>query len=297
MAKPVHKIETSPKPRCDAALLSVTVVLVIFGLIMMFSASYANAYYLFGDSYYFIKKQAIFAIIGVVAMFIVSRINYRVLHRLAWPLMIVSYVLLVMTLFMPAINDSKRWIVINNSFTFQPSEVVKFAVIALFAHLISIKPDKMSELKYGFLQPLLILGAIAAIMMQQTHLSGTILICLVGVVMMFVGGTKIGWFVLSGAVVVPLGVAGLYLTQKMSYALERIKMWQDPFLDRTGAGHQIIQSLLAIGSGGLMGLGLGNSRQKHLYVPEPQNDFIFSIICEELGYIGAIFVILLFVIF
>ncbi|MEG1418872.1 MAG: FtsW/RodA/SpoVE family cell cycle protein, partial [Oscillospiraceae bacterium] len=85
-----------------------------------------------------------------------------------------------------------------------------------------------------------------------------------GVVMMFVGGTKIGWFVLSGAVVVPLGVAGLYLTQKMSYALERIKMWQDPFLDRTGAGHQIIQSLLAIGSGGLMGLGLGNSRQKHL---------------------------------
>ncbi len=284
------------RPQCDRTLLTVTITLVIFGLIMMFSASYANALYLFGDSYYFIKKQALFALVGIAAMLVISRINYRILHRFAIPLMAVSYVLLIITLFMPAINNSKRWIVIGG-FTFQPSEIVKFAVIVLFAHFIAVKPNKMREFKYGFLLPLGVLGAIAAIMLQQTHLSGTILICLVGVVMMFVGGTKPAYFGLTAAVVLPLGAAGLLLTDKMSYALSRIQMWQNPYLDRTGAGHQTIQSLLAIGSGGLMGLGLGNSRQKHLYVPEPQNDFIFSIICEELGYIGALFVIALFVIF
>lgn len=290
------KSAAEPKAGVDRPLLIVTLVLVVFGLIMMMSASFANAYYMWGDSYHFIKNQAIYAVIGVIAMFVVSHINYRILHRLAWPIFIVSYILLVMTLFMPPINNSKRWIIIG-SFTFQPSEIVKFAVIAVFAHLVSVRPERMREFKYGYVYPLAILGAIAAIMLQQTHLSGTILICLVGCVMMFVGGTRLKWFGLTGAVVVPLGVAFIFLSNKMEYAIERIQMWRDPFLDRAGAGHQTIQSLLAIGSGGLMGLGLGNSRQKHLYVPEPQNDFIFSIICEELGFIGALFVIAIFLIF
>ncbi len=296
MSEQAKKTIKSDKPKSDTALLSVTIVLVVFGLIMMFSASYANALYMFGDSFHYIKKQVLYAALGVAAMLVISRINYRILHKFAWPLMAVSYILLVLTLFMPPINNARRWIVIGSS-TFQPSEIVKFAVIVLFAHFVAVKPEKMKDFKYGFLQPLLVLGAIAAVMLNQTHLSGTILICLVGVVMMFIGGTKPKWFALTALTAVPAGVAFVFLADKMDYAMERIEMWQNPFLDRTGAGHQTIQSLLAIGSGGLMGLGLGNSRQKHLYVPEPQNDFIFSIICEELGFIGALFVIALFIIF
>ncbi len=291
-----NSIKKHDGPRVDASLLVVTLVLVVFGLIMMFSASYANAYYLFGDSFHYIKRQVIYAVLGVVAMMFISNINYHIYHKLAWPLMAVSVLLLAATLFMPELNGSKRWIIIGG-FTFQPSEIAKFAVILLFAHFAATEPEKMKTFKYGFVRPLAVLGVIAAIMLNQTHLSGTILICLVGCVLMFIGGTRVKWFGLAAATVVPLGVAFVYLADKMDYAMSRIQMWIDPFQDPTGDGHQIIQSLLAIGSGGLMGLGLGNSRQKHLYVPEPQNDFIFSIICEELGYIGALFVIILFLVF
>lgn len=297
MASVKAKTAQNPlRPKPDSALIVVTLALVVFGLIMMASASFANAYYMFGDSFHYIKNQAIYAVMGLVAMFIISHINYRIFHKFAWLIFGVSYVLLVITLFMPPINDARRWIIIGG-FTFQPSEIVKFAVIILFSHWISVHPERMREFKYGFLYPLLVLGAIAAIMLQQTHLSGTILICLVGCVLMFVGGTRMKWFGLTAVTVVPLGVAFVFIADKMEYAMKRITIWLDPFVDRTGDGHQIIQSWLAIGSGGLMGLGLGNSRQKHLYVPEPQNDFIFSIICEELGFIGAVFVILLFVLF
>ncbi|MEG1985364.1 MAG: putative lipid II flippase FtsW [Oscillospiraceae bacterium] len=298
MAKSNEKVKGDRIKRAgsDRALLIVTLILVVFGLIMMLSASFANAYYMWGDSYHFIKNQAVYAVLGIVAMFVISNINYRILHKFAWPIFIVSYILLAITLFMPKLNGARRWIIIG-TFTFQPSEIVKFAVIAVFAHMIATKPERMKEFKYGYIYPLMILGAIAAIMLNQTHLSGTILICLVGCVMMYVGGTRIKWFALTGVAVVPLGVAFIFLAEKMEYAITRIQIWQNPFLDRTGDGHQIIQSLLAIGSGGLMGLGLGNSRQKHLYVPEPQNDFIFSIICEELGFIGALLVIALFLVF
>ncbi|MEA5050344.1 MAG: putative lipid II flippase FtsW [Oscillospiraceae bacterium] len=294
--KTKNSIRNPAGPRMDASLVTVTLVLVVIGLIMMFSASYANAYYMYGDSFHFIKRQAVYAVLGIAAMFFFSNVNYHIYHRLAWPLMIASLVLLVLTLFMPELNGAKRWIIIGG-FTFQPSEIVKFAVIVLFAHFASTEPEKMKTFKYGFLRPLAILGVIAVIMLQQPHLSGTILICLVGCVLMFVGGTKARWFGVTAVTVLPLGVAFVYLADKMDYAMQRVQMWINPFQDPTGEGHQIIQSLLAIGSGGLMGLGLGNSRQKHLYVPEPQNDFIFSIICEELGFIGALFVILLFLVF
>ena len=282
--------------RADGAFIAATLILVVFGLIMMFSASSANALYYHGDSYYYIKDQVLFAVLGLIAMTVISYIPYRILHRFAWLLYFVSEVMLIITLFMPELNGAKRWIIIGG-FTFQPSEVTKFAVICLFAHLIATRPENMKNIRYGFILPMLILGSIAGIMLQQTHLSGTILICTVGVLMILVGGAKMRWFVTSGLVVVPAGLAFIFFTNKMAYAMERINMWLDPFQDRMGAGHQTIQSLFAIGSGGLMGLGLGNSRQKHLYVPEPQNDFIFAIICEELGFIGAVFVIVLFLFF
>ncbi len=291
-----HK-EKKQKRRVDTPLLIVTFVLVVFGLIMMFSASYANAWYMFGDSYHYIKSQLPIAILGLVVMLVISRINYHVLHKFAWILYIVSIALLVVTLFMPPLNNSKRWIILPGVPNFQPSELAKFAIIALFSHIASIKNEKMKEFKYGFLQPIILMGVIAAIMLQQPHLSGTILIVMVGSVLMLIAGTRFRWFALVGAIAAPLGVAYIYFSEKLEYAMSRINMWIDPFQDRTGDGHQIIQSLLAIGSGGIMGLGLGNSRQKHLYVPEPQNDFIFSIICEELGFVGALFIIILFLVF
>ncbi|MEG2678277.1 MAG: FtsW/RodA/SpoVE family cell cycle protein, partial [Oscillospiraceae bacterium] len=237
MAKSNEKVKGDRIKRAgsDRALLIVTLILVVFGLIMMLSASFANAYYMWGDSYHFIKNQAVYAVLGIVAMFVISNINYRILHKFAWPIFIVSYILLAITLFMPKLNGARRWIIIG-TFTFQPSEIVKFAVIAVFAHMIATKPERMKEFKYGYIYPLMILGAIAAIMLNQTHLSGTILICLVGCVMMYVGGTRIKWFALTGVAVVPLGVAFIFLAKKMEYSLTRIQIWQNPFLDRTGDG-------------------------------------------------------------
>lgn len=288
------------RPQVDTVLLVVTLLLVVFGLIMMFSASFASALYMFGDGYRYIKKQALFAVAGVVMMMVASYVNVRFLHRWAWVLYGISEVLLLITLFMPKINDARRWIVIgagDSSFTFQPSELSKIAIIILLAHIISVHPAKMKELKYGFLMPMAALLGVVGIMFFQPHLSGIIIILLIGVAMMFIGGTRLRWFGITTAVGIPAGIAAVFFSGRMDYAMTRIQMWLDPLQDRTGDGHQIYQSLLAIGSGGLMGLGLGNSRQKHLYLPESHNDFIFSIICEELGLIGALFVIALFVIF
>ena len=174
--------------------------------------------------------------------------------------------------------------------------MAKFAVIVLFAHIISINHKRMKKFSYGVLPFAVILIIIAGLMLMEPHLFGTVLIMGIGASMMFVGGTGIIWFVLAvlGAVA---GVAGavVFKPDLVPYALERIETWQNPWLDSLGSGHQTIQSLYAISSGGLTGLGIGNSRQKHLYLPEPHNDFIFSVICEELGFIGALLVIFLFI--
>lgn len=288
--------------RADAGTIDwpfaiIVLILVAFGLVMVFSASYATALYRFDDSFKFIRQQAIFAFGGVIVMFFVGyKIDYHILHRFAWPLMLGALALLVIVLFMEPLNGARRWIVIPGLGTLQPSEVAKFAVIVLFAHIISINHKRMKKLSYGVLPFAVILIIIAGLMLMEPHLSGTVLIMGIGASMMFVGGTGIIWFVLAvlGAVA---GVAGavVFKPDLVPYALERIETWQNPWLDSLGSGHQTIQSLYAISSGGLTGLGIGNSRQKHLYLPEPHNDFIFSVICEELGFIGALLVIFLFI--
>ena len=180
--------------------------------------------------------------------------------------------------------------------TLQGSEIAKFAVVLVFAHIISLNHDRMQSFAVGVLPFALVLGVVAALMLLEPHLSGTLLILGIGAVLMFVGGTGLRWFVLAG-----VGGAGaiaaavVIMPDLVPYAADRLRSWQDPFADPLGDGHQTIQSLYAIGSGGAAGLGLGNSRQKHLFVPEPQNDFIFSIVCEELGFIGACAVVGLFV--
>ena len=284
------------QPRSDWPLAIIVVTLVFFGLVMLFSASYATAYYRFkGDSFHFIRQQAIFAFAGLIVMYIASRVDYHIFHRLAWPLMALTIALLIIVLFMPELNGAKRWIFLPVGGNLQPSEVAKFAVIVLFAHIISVNHKKMKTFAYGVFPFLVILAAIAGLMILEPHLSGTILILGIGGLMMFVGGTGLIWFGLAIAgVIAAVGGAVVLFPDLVPYAMSRIESWQNPWADPLGDGHQIIQSLYAIGSGGLTGLGIGNSKQKHLYLPEPQNDFIFSVVCEELGFIGALLVVFLF---
>ena len=253
-------------PTFDIPFLLILLLLLSYGLIMLFSAGYAVALYRRGDAYTYIRTQLLFAALGVLAMYAASLVDYHVWHRLAWPMLGISLLLLAIVLFMPEYNGCKRWIVLPGLGTLQPSEIAKFSIVLVFSHIISLNHDRMKSFSTGVVPFALILGVVTVLMLLEPHLSGTLLILSIGAVLMFVGGTGLQWFGLAGG----------------------------PFADPLGEGHQTIQSLYAIASGGLAGLGLGNSRQKYLYVPEPQNDFIFSILCEELGFIGAALVVALF---
>lgn len=278
----------------DYTFLILLLMILSIGLIMLFSASYASAYYHENDSFYYIKRQLLFAIAGSMLMLLISRFDYHLLHRLVVPIFGVSMALLVAVLIIPSRDDAKRWI--NLGFTtFQPSELAKFALILVFAHYISINHDKMKTFKYGVLPFMCVIGSISLLLVLEPHLSGTILICGIGVIMMLVGGTGIKWFALGGMVIALGLVVAVMIPDLIPYALSRLNSWIDPWSDPRGAGYQTIQSLYAIGSGGLFGVGIGNSRQKQLYLPEVQNDFVFSIVCEELGFIGATLILLLFV--
>lgn len=279
----------------DMPFFVILMLILAIGLISLFSASYAYAYtHNDGDSYFYIRKQVLFALAGIIIMLVVSTIDYHVLHHLAIPIMVVSYILLIVVLLLPASNGVHRWIRIPGMPQFQPSEVAKFGLILLFAHLISHNHKKMHTFLGGYLPFMLILGSVCGLVFLEPHLSGTILLLAIGMVMMFVGGTRLAFLI--GTLIVG-GVAVYYMVFQLGYELDRIQVWLDPLgvykVNRDQAW-QTVQSLYAIGSGGLMGVGLGNSRQKHSFLPEPQNDFIFSVICEELGFIGALIIIILF---
>ena len=279
----------------DVPFLLILLALLSYGLIMLFSAGYAVALYRRGDAYTYIRPQLLFAALGVVAMYAASLVDYHIWHKLAWPMLGLSLVLLAVVLFMPEYNGCKRWIVLPGLGTLQPSEIAKFAVVLVFSHIISLNHDRMHSFTGGVLPFALILGVVTVLMLLEPHLSGTLLILSIGAVLMFVGGTGLQWFAVAGGLGVgAIAAAVIALPQLVPYAADRLASWRDPFADPLGEGHQTIQSLYAIASGGLAGLGLGNSRQKYLYVPEPQNDFIFSILCEELGFLGAALVVALF---
>ncbi|MDY4880552.1 MAG: FtsW/RodA/SpoVE family cell cycle protein, partial [Gemmiger sp.] len=291
----VLKKRLAALPGLDLGFLIILLLLLCYGLIMLFSAGYAVALYRRGDAYTYIRPQLLFAALGVAAMYAASLVDYHIWHKLAWPILGVSLVLLVIVLFMPEYNGCKRWIVLPGLGTLQPSEIAKFAVVLVFSHIISLNHDRMGTFGTGVLPFMLILGVVTVLMLLEPHLSGTLLILGIGAVLMFVGGTGLKWFALAGAAGAgAIGAAVVLLPDLVPYAMDRLSSWRDPFADPLGEGHQTIQSLYAIASGGATGLGLGNSRQKYLYVPEPQNDFIFSILCEELGFVGAALVILLF---
>ena len=284
-------------PAMDLPFLVLVLTLVGFGLVMLASASSAVALYRRGDAWAYLRPQLLYAALGLVGLWLASRVDYHIFHKLAWPLLALSLVLLVAVLFMPEYNGCKRWLVLPGLGTLQPSEIAKFAVVLVFSHVISLNHDQMKRFSVGVLPFALVLGVVAALMLLEPHLSGTLLILGIGAVLMFVGGTGLKWFVLAGVSgVAAIGAAVVIMPDLVPYAADRLNSWLDPFADPLGDGHQTIQSLYAIGSGGAAGLGLGNSRQKHLFVPEPQNDFIFSIVCEELGFVvGACAVVGLFV--
>ena len=284
-----------PLPAMDLPFLILVLTLVGFGLVMLYSASSAVALYRRGDAWAYVRPQLLYAAMGIGAMWAASRVDYHIYHKLAWPLLALSLVLLVVVLFMPEYNGCKRWLVLPGLGTLQPSEIAKFAVVLVFAHIISLNHDRMQTFATGVLPFMVILGAVTVLMLLEPHLSGTLLILGIGAVLMFVGGTGLKWFALAGiAGAGAIAAAVVLLPELVPYAMGRLSSWRDPFADPLGEGHQTIQSLYAIASGGAAGLGLGNSRQKYLYVPEPQNDFIFSILCEELGFVGAALTVVLF---
>lgn len=278
----------------DLPLFFITLLLLVIGLIMLFSASYPNAYYFKkGDSYYFIRSQLIWAVLGVAAMIAISYFDYEKLHKLAVPILILSYILLIVVLFMPRINGVHRWIRLG-PLNFQPSEITKFAIVLSFAHFISLNFKRMGTFKYGILPYAVILAFTAVLLILEPHVSCLIIVVLLSGGMLYIGGVKLRWFGLVLAVAL-VGVAYLVLSNKLSYANDRVQGWLDPFSATSGVDTwQTKQGLFAIGSGGLLGLGLGQSRQKYLYIPEPQNDFIFSVVCEELGFIRAALILVLF---
>lgn len=291
--KPERKIKKKKNP-IDLPLLTLVLVLLTIGLVMLFSASYATAYYNEGNSFAFISRQLLWAIMGVVVMFIVSRIDYRIFHRLAFPILLVTIALLVLVLFMPPINGCRRWIFIGSIANIQPSEIAKFAITIMFAQLATTFGEKMKTFRFGVLPFLVILGIIGALMVLEPHLSGTVIIMCIGLSIMLVGGTKIRWFAIGGIIIVAAIACAIMIPGVVEYAMSRIEFWLHPENDPLGSGFQTLQSLYAIGSGGLLGLGLGNSRQKYMYLPESENDFIFAIVCEELGFIGAAIILILF---
>jgi len=283
----------------DLPFLLLTLLLTGIGLAMLFSASFPSAYYESGDAAYYVKRQAVFAVAGIVAMLIIGKINYQ-RFRGAAKLMMGCALFLLILVIIPGVgitvNNATRWLGIEGVFTFQPSEIAKLAVIVYFADSVSKKKEKMEDFRTGVVPYMVILLAFALLMMLEPHLSGTILIVGIGIMIMVVGGMK-RWLVLlgfGGVGAVAVTYVKLVEAGIISYGAGRILMWHDPWQDYSSAGYQMAQSLIAIGSGGLLGVGFGKSRQKFLFLPEEHNDFIFAIVCEELGLIGASIIMLVY---
>ena len=291
------KIKKPKRFYVDFILLFAVLFLVGFGILMVYSASSYQAQLRYNDKFFFMKKQIYGAIAGFFGMITMYFIDYKKLEKFKWPLFIVSCILLLLV-FVPKIGvkvyGARRWI--NLGFiTIQPSEIAKFAIVILFSTLIAANQKLMNNWKF-ILFLFGVLGVTCVLVVAEPHLSATVLIAAIGVVLIYVGGLN-RKVVVAGIILAVVGVALVIVTQStgfISYGADRIKYWLDPWADATGEGFQTIQSLLAIGSGGILGRGIGMSRQKYLWVPEPHNDFIFSIVCEELGLIGAVLIILMF---
>lgn len=278
----------------DLPFLLLVLVLVIIGMIMMFSASYPSAYYKLNDSYYYVRRQMFYAIIGVAAMLGISFFNYNKLHKFSFPMLMLSFVTLVLVLFLP--GNVHRWIEIG-PINIQASEIMKFAIILFFAHWGSLYYDKMQYARYSVLPGLVIFGITAVLLILEPHYSGIVITAILTVIMLYIGGMRVKYLII-GALLLGVVIVIAWATGILTYAMQRMDGWGQALVytteDMWQTTWQTRNSLYSIGSGGLFGLGLGQSRQKYLYLPEPQNDFVFAIVCEELGFVGALIILLIF---
>ena len=278
----------------DLPFAALTLLLLTIGVVMVLSASYARAYYSAATGHnaaYYFMRQLGFALAGVGAMYALSLFPMQFYRRMSFLVLAAAVGLLALV---PVIGvsqgDAKRWISLGFT-TFQPSEIAKIGIILYFAALICKFKGRMRTVRYGILPFAGVLLIIVALLVMEPHFSAAIIIIAIGAVMLFLGGVRLYWFV--GALIAALAALGVVMTF-FPYASSRITTWLDPFANTSGSGYQIVQSLYAIGSGGLFGLGLGQGRQKYLYLPEEHNDFIFPVVCEELGFVGAIAILILF---
>lgn len=291
-----HAAEKERKGNFDFSFFLLVLLLLVFGVVMVLSSSYARAYYdpgnvTGGNAVYYFVRQLLFAVMGTALMLFASRLPMNFYRRYAFHFLGITIILLMLV---PVIgvkaNGSRRWLGVGG-LTVQPSELAKLAVILSFSVMICKLRGRMRSFKYGILPFAAVLLVIVGLLVLEPHFSASIIIIAIGGAMLFLGGAGLGWFAAA------FGTAGAGLAVLFTffpYASSRINTWRDPFSSSSDEGYQIVQSLYSIGSGGLSGLGLGGSRQKFLYLPEEHNDFIFSVICEELGFIGAALILVLF---
>ncbi len=282
----------------DFWFVILTLGLVVFGVIMVFSASYYSAMNTTGDPYYYLKLDAAYAVSGLVLMIIMSRIDYRYWRVAALPLVAISIIglLLIFTPLGVTINYATRWIKVpGTNFTLMPAEFAKFAAIIFVAYFLSAKSDRILSFTRGIVPCVALMLAYVFLIMKQPNLSTAITISAIIFVIMFVAGLQWRYIILAGFAGIG-GVFALITAPGGEYRLERLTSFRNPFADKMDTGYQVVQSLLALGSGGLFGLGLGKGVQKTLYLPEPQNDFILAIIGEELGFLGVIALMIAYVV-
>lgn len=277
----------------DFTIFLVIIILVGIGLVMVFSASYVMSAEERGDPYFFLRRQAFWALLGLIGLYFFSRFDYRKLKRLSPVLVLISFALLT-AIYIPGlgveVNEATRWIGFGG-FTIQPSEFTKLAIIIFTAAFLSSKSIRMENFWSSSFVPLAVMGLSFVFIMGQPDLGSALVIAMGTVLVIFISGIPLKHMAGMGAVLAP---AAGYLMISAPYRLQRLTTFMDPWADIRGAGWQIIQSLYALGPGGLFGVGLGRSRQKLYYLPEPHNDFIFAIIGEELGLTGALAVLFLF---
>ena len=296
MAKKKKNFSSFLNNPIDFTLVITILLLLSIGLIMVLSASSPSALSKTGDSYAYFSKQLLFAILGIIAMLFISKIDYRFYKKFYKHAWWIALILLALVLVIGRkVNGARRWIFVTETLSFQPSEIVKFLMIIFYAGILTKNRDDLPLYGKGFFKHICFIAPIIGLLLLEPHFSASIVIIGICSIMMIMAGCKFWHFLVTG------GIAGLpamiFLIIKEPYRLQRVITFLDPWKDAKGDGWQVVQSLYAIGSGGLFGVGLGESKQKFLYIPEPHNDFIFSILGEELGFIGCAAVLILFAIF
>lgn len=280
--------------KIDSLFLLLLIIIVIIGIVSLFSASFASAYKLYGDSFNFIRKQIIFAIGGIAAMLLISSFNYEIIERFVLPSYVITMFLLISVFAFDRLKGARRWIIIGNR-SFQPTEIAKFVLIIMVAHLLVEFQSQVETFKFGIMPTAVTIGPMLVLVVLEPHLSATILMAGITACMLYAGGVRFRWLLLAGGILALSLFIMIQFNVGPKYALDRIEIWQNYESTPLDDGYQTAQSLNAIGSGGTMGKGIGGSTQKYDdKLPELQNDYIFAIVAEEVGFVGSVLILFLF---